>query len=60
VLGFVIQNLVVDFIGEDDQVVLASDLDDLQQQLFAIDRARRVVRAKKWLWLITLSNIYGE
>jgi hypothetical protein len=28
-LGFVVEDLVVDLIGENDQVVLAGDLDDL-------------------------------
>ena len=44
VLGFVIEDLVVDFIGEDDQVVLAGDLNNLQQQLFGIHCTGRVVR----------------
>ena len=42
-LGFVIQNLVVDLVGEDDQVMLAGDLHDLQQQLFTVHRTGRVV-----------------
>jgi hypothetical protein len=34
VLGFVVEDLVVDLIGENNQVMLAGDLDDLHQQLF--------------------------
>ena len=34
VLRRVVQDLVVNLVGKDDQVVLAGDLDDLHQQLF--------------------------
>jgi hypothetical protein len=34
VLRRVVEDLVVNFVGKDDQVVLAGDLDDLHQQLF--------------------------
>ena len=42
-LGFVVEDLVVDLIGENNQVVLAGDLHDLLQQLFGVDRAGGVV-----------------
>ena len=38
-LGFVVEDLVVNFIGENDQIMLTSDLHDLLQQFFGIDRA---------------------
>lgn len=43
-LGFVVEDLVVNFIGENDQIMLTSDLHDLLQQFFGIDRAGGVVR----------------
>ncbi|MNC49426.1 hypothetical protein D3C75_986050 [compost metagenome] len=43
-LCLVVEDLVVDFVGKDDQVVLTGDLDDLFQQFFAVDRAGGVVR----------------
>jgi hypothetical protein len=43
VRGAVVEHLVVDLVGEDDQLVLAGDLDDLAQQLVGIQRAGRVV-----------------
>ena len=39
----VVEDLVVDLVGEDDEVVLAGDLDHLQQELAAVDGAGRVV-----------------
>ncbi len=44
VLRFVIQDLVVNFVGENDQVMLSRDLNDLQQQLFTVNRAGGIVR----------------
>lgn len=44
VFGIVVQDLVVDFVGENNQVVLTGDLDDLLQQFFGINGARRVIR----------------
>ena len=40
----VVQHLVVDLVGVDDQLVLARDLDDLLQQFLRIQRAGRIVR----------------
>ncbi len=40
----VVQRLVVDLVGEDDQLVLPRDLHDLLQHLHGIQRARRIVR----------------
>ena len=40
----VVEHLVVDLVGVDDQLVLAGDLDDLLQQLVRVQRAGRVVR----------------
>ncbi len=42
-LGFVVEDLIVDLIGENNQVMLPGDLDDLLQQFFGIDRAGGVV-----------------
>ena len=39
----VVEDLVVNFVGENDEVVLAGDLDHLQQELAAVDGAGRVV-----------------
>ncbi|MNS54578.1 hypothetical protein D3C72_873800 [compost metagenome] len=44
VLRRIVQNLVVNLIGKDNQVVLTGDLNDLHQQLFGIDGTRWVVR----------------
>ena len=40
----VVQDLVVDLVGEDDQRVLAGDLGDALEHLARVDRAGRVVR----------------
>ncbi|MNJ40287.1 hypothetical protein D3C77_351790 [compost metagenome] len=40
----VVEDLVVDLVGEDDEVVLAGDLDQLQLEFAAVDGAGRVVR----------------
>jgi hypothetical protein len=40
----VVQRLVVDLVGEHDQLVLARDLDDLLQHAVGVQRAGRVVR----------------
>ncbi len=42
--GFVVQDLVVDLVGEHHQVVLAGQFQHAQQQLFGVHRAGRVVR----------------
>ncbi|MNC40177.1 hypothetical protein D3C75_888700 [compost metagenome] len=43
-LGVVVEDLVVDLVGEDHQVVLPGDFDDLLQHFLRIHRAGRVVR----------------
>ncbi|CNV26183.1 Uncharacterised protein [Salmonella enterica subsp. enterica serovar Bovismorbificans] len=42
-LGIVIENLVINFIGEDDEIMLARNVDNFHQQFFRIDGASRVV-----------------
>src|SRR5690606_4065485 len=44
VLRIVIQDLAVDLVREDDQVVLARNTGDLQQNLLAVYRTRGIVR----------------
>jgi len=44
VLDAVVQHLVVDFVGVDDQVMLARERDDLLQDLVRVYRAGRIVR----------------
>ena len=44
VRGAVVEHLVVDLVGEDDQLVAPGDLDDLPQQVRRIQRAGRIVR----------------
>ena len=40
----VVQDLVVDLVGKDDQAMLAGDLQDPFQDLLRIQRPRRIVR----------------
>ena len=44
VLGAVVQNLVIDLVGEDHQAVLARDGDELLEQFVGVQRAGGVVR----------------
>ncbi len=44
VLRRVVENFVVDLVCEDDQVMLAGQLDNLQQKLFRVNGTGRVVR----------------
>ncbi len=39
-LGIVIENLVINFIGEDDEIMPARNVDNFHQQFFRIDGAR--------------------
>ncbi|KYE93385.1 hypothetical protein AGR55_24270, partial [Salmonella enterica subsp. enterica serovar Typhimurium] len=39
----VIENLVINLIGEDDEIMLARNDDNFHQQIFRIDGASRVV-----------------
>ena len=43
-LRAVIKNAVIDLIGQDEQVVLAGDIDDLLQHFARVDRTRWVIR----------------
>jgi len=44
VRGVIVEDLVVDLIGEDDEPVLAGDLNEIEQEIGAVDRAGRVIR----------------
>ncbi|MNM78652.1 hypothetical protein D3C81_905620 [compost metagenome] len=44
VLGFVVEDLVVDLVGEQHKIVLARQFDDVHQDFLRIHRAGRVVR----------------
>ena len=44
VLRILVEDLVVDLVGEDDEAELAGDVDELEKRLLRIDGARRVVR----------------
>ena len=43
-LRILVEDLVVDLVGEDDEAELAGDVDELEKRLLRIDGARRVVR----------------
>ncbi|CAH0323123.1 hypothetical protein SRABI106_04452 [Rahnella aquatilis] len=43
-LGFVIQDFVVNFVGKNNQIMFPGDVHNLHQQFFAVYRTGRVVR----------------